>query len=450
MNPIQIVTCIIGFIFGFGQMIDFQIMGRITAADFVVWLPIPYYLISCKQVLFSKRGAIVVGLVAIYVMSVLISNYFAGCSPEQMIKGILRVLFTFAYAIFFLWLFLRNPKALWAVIVGAALGAPFILLHPGSYLDAIASEEGYGKWAAIYQPIILNFLILVGCIIYRKHHIITALLLFVSFLAMSPLVPRSITMIGLIAALILMYEAYLNRQNIRRNTAERKWKFFGFGMMIFVSLILIYAAYVHAAPAGLLGEYQKEKFIDQTNDCQNVSPLELLMNGRSDFVSATFAVRDHPFLGIGSWNSNAWNTYRQEAYYARSAEMSNAMRESMNIQLYSHHSTFFGEWAEGGIGAPFFWLFVLYCSFMLLANLIANDNLFLPFFVLMIMNFFWNFFFSPMNISVRMETGIIIAVYLLQFSPESPRYPIIFDWLLPNTIGKRRLPRNRPAIRRNA
>jgi hypothetical protein len=447
MNSIQIATYIMGFIFGLGQMIDFQIMGRITASDFVVWLPMPYYLFSCRRILLSKRGLLVIALLGIYLFSVLISDYFAGCSLDQTFRGVLRILFTLAYTVFFIWLFLRNPKSLWAVLVGAAIGTPLILFRPGSYLEIYATEEGYGKWSAIYMPVILNILILVCCIIYRKFRLLATLLFFVTFLVLAPYVPRSMTMVGLLASQILMIEIVQGDRAFSKNASARRLRIFGFCVVIIASIGALYVAYIHAAPAGLLGEYQRGKFNEQTSSNQKVNPLELLMNGRNDLVSAVFAVRDHPILGFGSWNSAEWKIYKLKAMYARDAQISDAILEGMNLKVYSHHSTFFGEWAEGGIGVVFFWLFVIFCSIRLLFSLIMNDNLFLPFFILTIVNFYCNILISPMNIVFRMETGIIIAVYLLQFSPESPRYPLIFDWLPKNTLMRRNCLRGRPSAR---
>ena len=429
MSSIYIFTYIMAFLFGFGQMLTLNISSYVTVADFVVWLPMPYYLFSCRRVLLSKSGLIVAGLIAIYLLSVLLSCYLAGTSYDQALRGISRVGFTAGYMVFFVWLFINNPKSLWAMLLGAAIGTPIIIIRPGAMLERYMAEEGYGRWSAIYMPIIKNILLLVSCMVYTKSRMTAALIFLTTFILLTPFVPRSNIIVGIIVACIIMYMAIFSVRRHRLRKEERRNRFIGSVALGFAILVVLYIGYIFAAPAGLMGEYQREKYYTQASTKWGVMPWGLLLSGRTDFVAALIAVSDHPIIGMGSWNSAEWMKYKRDAWFIAGASVSDAQLGAFNARELSHHSTLMGEWAEGGIGVVFFWGFTLICSFKLASSLISNDNILLPFFLLSLAYFYWNLLFSPLNFDLRMQTGLILSVYLVQLSPQGPKYPVIIEWI---------------------
>ncbi|MBC2595614.1 hypothetical protein H5P28_15205 [Ruficoccus amylovorans] len=429
MTTLSIVTYILGFLFGVGQMVDINLVGRITLADFVVWIPMPIYLYQTRHIIFSKKGALILFALACYLASLLITNWLTHNPFFLSLRGFLRVFFMGGYMIFFIWLLQTNPKALWAVILGAALGSPIIMLRPGAWLEESANSEGYGLWASIYSKITLSVVIFVSCFAYNFSRTVAIVIILVSTTVLSPFVPRSETLIGFATALILTYLAISHSGHLRSFQKLTPGRLVFFGCLGCMGLLMIYFMYIYAAPAGILGHYQQEKFYAQTSTEWGVTPWGLVLSGRTEFVAATMAVRDHPIIGMGSWNSFGWAPYLVDALRLGGANVSSNAMGGFYGSYYSHHATFLGEWAEAGIGAMIFWAITVYCSVKVLFNIIRYDNVFAPYIISALLYFYWNLMFSPLNISLRIGTGLVLALYLLLYAPRSPLFPFSFAWL---------------------
>lgn len=441
-NSLKLVFAL-SFLFGLGQNVDIDMVGRITIADFIVWMGMPYYLFMTRNLLLAKRGKIALTVLAFYLVSLLVSNWIVGNYSALIVRGFLRVFFIGGYMVFFLWMLQASPKALWALLLGVALGSPIVLIRPGEWMEEIVAQGGYGAWSGVYGQILVHFCILLACFLYRRRPLLSFILLLVTFAVMSPFVPRSKTLVGLMSAGIVLYLIFCHFPNRRAPQTLTASSFVLYSVFGLLALSLMYGAYIYMAPAGYLGEYQQKKFFDQTSTAWGKSPWGLVLSGRTEFVAALLAVGDHPLVGMGSWNSENWATYMEDALRLSEDKISSAELASLYYSYYSHHATFLGEWAEAGIGAMFFWLFTIYCGFKVFASLVRHDNVFAPYYCFTIALFGWNLMFSPLNISIRLAAGMILATYLMLYVPGSRLYPVPWEWV-PKRILDRFNKKNAP------
>lgn len=178
--------------------------------------------------------------------------------------------------------------------------------------------------------------------------------------------------------------------------------------VLFIILILAgYLAkigYEYAVTRGYMGDDEMKK-----HEVQASSKFGLLLGGRSEILSAYFAVLDSPILGHGSWPLD-YKGYNIRAAELMDIEITSRMRYHLGlIRCHSHITT---AYVWHGVLGFMFWCYCLY---------IINKTFFLKlgyfpelfgYFVLVYPSSMWAFFFSPFNHRIGFITLLVMCLFV--------------------------------------
>jgi O-antigen ligase len=166
---------------------------------------------------------------------------------------------------------------------------------------------------------------------------------------------------------------------------------------------LVFSGYGIAAYTGRLGDRAAEKYIAQSE-----SSFGLLFGGRGDFLAGLLAVQASPIFGHGTWKSDV-KGYRFQAAHIIGMEYF-AMEDGSGGRV-GGHSNILEAWAEHGVLAVLFWVYLFYFIIRCLSTGIYYHFALLGPLLFLLYSRIWDFFFSPIN--GRTSLAFTFALFIL-------------------------------------
>lgn len=166
-------------------------------------------------------------------------------------------------------------------------------------------------------------------------------------------------------------------------------------------------SYAFAATYGYMGENEAKKY-----ESQAASKIGV-MSGRSQFVSAFFAIRDSPVLGHGSWALD-WPGYGLRAAEWLGDEIAiRGYNTARGIDWIPGHSHILTAYIWHGLFGAVFWLYVLHLLWRTFRrNLGAEPELY-AYFALGLPGSLWAILFSPFGNRVSMTALIVLCLLII-------------------------------------
>jgi hypothetical protein len=176
-----------------------------------------------------------------------------------------------------------------------------------------------------------------------------------------------------------------------------------------VIAVLATQIYKGLAREGVLGDEELLKYEQQSS-----SRIGLL-SGRSEFISALWAIKDSPVIGHGSWAID------HRGYLLRTVELIGTP-EDVEIVMRRHalghyalipcHSYVWQSWVYSGVAGGIFWIYIFFFVFVktFRSYMEVAPHLF-GYFAISLPVEFWNVWFSPLG--QRLEVSMLIVLCLL-------------------------------------
>ena len=371
-----------------------------------MYLGLPYLFFTNRRRFINSTAVIIAVLLSIFVIAVIASDLINRNYFEFFIRGLARPVALGLNAFFFTLIILRSPRLLLYFLYGMVPGACLGYFQASQYFDLGVSGD-YKHFNAKVEPILRSGSVLCGVFLMRFHRLLPALFMFIPGVLVMVLGSRSGSIAYFMTAATLFYIWCLKGSARGRLQLNARFICSTFAVLL-VGLSFAYFAYIYAAPSGIIGERQQEKFYDQSSTRFGVSPLGLIASGRAEVVAGVLAALDNPILGLGSWPNIG--EYLTEAVDISGEEISEQQYQYFFTQRAAGHSIIIGTWFNNGTFALVFWLYFVLCMLRVLLFVIRRDNLLSPFVIYLCYELSWALLFSPLNLYGRLWVGLFAAM----------------------------------------
>jgi len=270
-------------------------------------------------------------------------------------------------------------------------------------------EEGRLPWKFGYAPGLVLLTLLVGCYFYKRRNFTLMILLFLAFSTINVVMNyRSMVlfMLLVIAMTVPIIPERIGRlQLLPRGPTAR---------LLVTAALAISAGGVAlgivelATKSGILGQEQQEK-----NEKQAQSTGGMLLGGRPEILVSSRAILDSPILGHGSWPKEPRYTEMLtdiEARYGIHVDLESG--DEARAGVIPSHSSLFGAWVSAGIGGAVFWIYLIPQVVKALVKLTSLRITLAPLYVYLLINLFWDIFFSPFNGNHRMIAAFDLVIMI--------------------------------------
>ncbi|MEQ1715025.1 MAG: hypothetical protein ABL907_03405, partial [Hyphomicrobium sp.] len=284
----------------------------------------------------------------------------------------------------------------------------------GEAAYGMSFSEVETSWASVQQdtnffkvrfvPFLLPALALLACLVSRRSMLLGAALLTAASVGFLVLDARSAGVSLLLSALVLTAIHYNFKPTWGRTLA------------VMVAMLPIsyagYSAYVSYTLSSVEGGNGAKQLRRLENP---YNPLELLMQGRSDWTIYGEAISDRPFFGFGSWARDTEQKYNR-LRFERSKNYEIAYQAEWDNGLIPVHSVIGASWIWCGLLGFVSAIFLLK-SILTLAQLLPSvSRQFLPAAVVLTMALLWDFFFSPFQV-LRLSFPPALATVIVLTAP---------------------------------
>lgn len=170
--------------------------------------------------------------------------------------------------------------------------------------------------------------------------------------------------------------------------------------------------YSFAAENRLLGEFEREKFLEQVDE------RGVLLSGRSEWLIGTRAFLERPLLGHGSWAEN--EDYAVLAWELSTGSPVGAPEDLPDV--IPTHSHLLGALVEGGILAGLIWIYVLALITRAGLLMVRSPQALDPVIAFALVQLAWNVLFSPYGLVNRVIScmGVVVAAMVLMEARGTP------------------------------
>lgn len=268
-------------------------------------------------------------------------------------------------------------------------------------VDFIAAwRYGWGQALTVMACALLVFL-------NRKPYIkkLTAICLIVGGAANLLLDSRTLALVSIVSGLLVWLS------DRKRIDFSVKRVLLGAG----IATIAGWLAYSWAAPIGILGRAQEQKFIAQTGS----GFFSLLLDGRPEFVPDLLVAIQHPLIGVGA-TENVSSASRDFALsiFSQLRPLDPTMISYLTQNGFRTHSIILNAWICGGLLSLAGWLIVLIVLIRSISMTLQGEPGPMALRLICIMLAIWELVFSPATTSsyVILICGLALA---LQASPRS-------------------------------
>lgn len=411
------LPCWLCLLYSLVNPLDFRLLGpRMTGGEVVAVLGLFLLLPQITRVNF-KPLLVPMSILSLYAIGVICSdliyhhNYI-----ELFYRGFAKPLFIGMLALFFYICFSLAPRSILFYLYGIPLAILIYLIRPPKD-EVLETATAYNLFVSQVGPVLIVWARFIGASLYARSKVMAALPFFALLPIMALFGSRSDALLCFLAGTAFVAMAFLkgrNRPRIRLTFA----KLAGVGTVALLTISSFYVFYIYAAPSGLLGDMQKQKFAAQTQTRFGASPLGLFLSGRTEAVALGLAVVDNPLFGLGSWPILTDYYYKASEFSGDAKAIKRLLADGGGGRS-SGHSAILGAWATAGILAAVFWLYLAYIVYRILLRLIRDETMLTAWYLPMIFFFYWHWAFSPIGTGARQGAGIYIAMYAAFFAANS-------------------------------
>ncbi|WP_029007319.1 hypothetical protein [Azospirillum halopraeferens] len=386
-----------GLVVGLVVGIDVELVGRITGSELALLLLLPAAVVTGRLPPVTSPIRTLVLLALVWLAVQFISDLVNDSEIDNMARGAARAGATVLLVLGFFTLIGDRLRSIRTVFLALALGllvSP--LLNPSDYFEGDPWKFGYGGGVTM-------LVISAAGILWVMEQRSAAILLCLGAGGLNLLLGfRSLAGIAIMTALILLLSMVFGR----RGRAFSPIQMGATLLVLMIGSLGVIEVYSHAAQTGLLGEWEREKFLAQVDE------RGVLLSGRAEFPVAFEAVREKPLLGHGSWAAN-------EHYAILLLELSGVSLDNIPVDvpdLIPTHSHLMGAWVEGGILAALFWFYVVAILVRAIFSTVHNIRLADPVIIFSLLNLAWAILFSPYGLTNRVLScfAIVIAATVLR------------------------------------
>jgi hypothetical protein len=412
---------ILSFLIGIFSFINVTFIGQITVSEIIIVLISPWIILKVGKLdnaAFKKNRTQTIGLIIIWILGILISDYYNNNTIDNFIRGIGHPFFILLTFLTFQYFLQYSRQSLTYLLSGIFFSS--LLFY---FIDPFAKSE--------FRFGILVILTYFGAIIsvhyWAKKRRTPSLFIF-SILSVIALVSggrSNFLILFTIIFFILLANKYSKNNLYFQFKQLKRWSLF-----LIAAILVAQLVYTTAVENKIFSEKYQEKF-----EQQKESGLPVIFSGRPELFSSLAAIKDSPIFGHGSWAKGA--KYYEIYYNAQSFDYTSnqSIIESMDEDRIPSHSFFFGAWVENGILAMLFFLFfgkkVLNVLVYYLNNSFKSET---PFILLIIVTVIWHFFFSPLGSDKRIFVALILALNSFYISF---KFPVLNKAHLHNISNKR-------------
>ncbi|MFB9901373.1 hypothetical protein [Cerasicoccus arenae] len=422
LNNYKNVSCILAFLVGATMGFDVTLIGRVAVAELIIALSIIPLFMWRKWNWFNANFYRAFALICLWVFGVMICDLINGTPFFLFLRSAARPVFVLLYVLFFIGVLSQNPRSILAFAYGNVITGVVKYFRPSSFESEVALDVGsYAGIVFRVTPMVLAISIALAILVYQKSKYLSSLALLLGGVAMVLVGgARSTLLIMVLSSAVMLFLAVLSgsRRRFQMNFARKSF----LCAIAATSLVIIYGFYVYAAPKGMLGDDQQQKFENQRRTVFGVTPLGFFLSGRPQVYAAMLGIVDKPILGFGSWRQDLTSYYLLEAISSlgTDAQVIDRLR-SKSLKGGAGHSVLFQTWVENGLIAAMCVIAIGYLSVRVFAYYLSFDNPILAFIIPTMAMFFWDYFFSPPSISVRFTMGFVLASYVVYMDRSSNR-----------------------------
>jgi hypothetical protein len=403
------------FVIGATSTIDFSLVGRVTIAEMIAFAFVPYFWLTNHRnyvnANFQKSIVLLGGLFLGTIIADFINqNYFLFSA-----RAFSRPVFMLGFLLFFIPVLVRDPLSLVYMVYGRVFAGIINYFRPSQFEAASAADaSSYAGVVFRVEPLIAAIAIAIAVFIYTRSRILAMLCFMLGGATVIMFGgARSGILIWACSAAMIFVIKWLKSGNSRRIIITPS-RIVGIGVVGLIALSSIYFFYIWGAPRGYLGETQEKKMVEQQNTVFGVSPLGFILAGRPQVYGAVLGILDRPILGFGSWRSDLTSAYVIEAIASVGTDPEVMDRlNSGGSAGGAGHSVLFQAWVENGLLPAIAYLGIFIITIRVFIFNIKYENRLTPYFIVTIVGFTWNFFFSPPGLGLRFSVGLFLAFYVV-------------------------------------
>ena len=409
------------FFVGATSRYDLVLFARIPVSELLAFLLLPLVLQGVPLKRFWSALVPVFAVLIIWAFSILLSDLVNGLDFSRFLKALAKPIWCMLWMFFFIGVLFKESRAVLLYFVGMILASFQNYFFPQAWTVERITSGGYDSVAYGIAPIVISICVALAALLYGKSRWVSVFFFVVCGVLLGVFgAPRSNIALMMFNALIVAL-IWWNQRGVNRLGRVSLKKLMMFVILGVSACWLIYEAYIMLASEGWLGEYQRNKLIDQTDTVFGDSILGIIVGGRTRVFGAILAIMDNPIFGYGSWNAWLLGDYYYDAvaYVGTSAKDLSSL-STAGIISSPGHSILFQSWMENGILAAFSLLVIGYWMLKDLILLIQKDDRLAPVLIYLFASFFWAYLFSPFGVQHRLTIGLFLAIYLMRCNEFSP------------------------------
>lgn len=393
-------------VYGFSWALTFDVGVRLYAAEIVAILG----LLSVSWFPMLKLYPVVrtfIGIFALWAVATIASDIINQTDLFDSLRTVATPVLALVSLLFCLAVMSRNPLSLLTFLASIAfakglLGEPAYGDTFGELalsIDSINRDTNFFK--VRISPFLTPLILLVGCLVGRKSLLFASGLFIVTAVGYFSIDARSNGLMFFCSAIILT--AIHTRF---RPTLGKSILFAFIGSILASGAYVVYIDFVLTNnPSGQTGK----QIAYLTNP---YNPFALLLQGRSEWLVMVDAIIQRPFFGWGSWAADPGYYFSYlRADRTGAFDYENIARNGGGLHIPAH-SVIGAAWMWSGLLGFITMIWLLRNVVILALKLSYVRSVLLPAAVFLLMQFVWDFFFSPPQ-SMRLFSHISIASLIM-------------------------------------
>lgn len=367
------------FVIGLLSMVKVRFMGTFALGELLVFALTPF--VAWREFVVNKRVKHLVQLAFLWLIGVLISDFWNQTPITDCMKGAFNVVFVILLIPFVYWCLYQKTDRFLIFFVGNSLSALYNFYY--QRVEEIKTAWDLQVWLVYaYYPLAMA---ISGLLYYRGNRKLSYVVIVTFGIWTLFNYSRNIILCQALAVVILLYV-----DKIKNSSAKNQWwliynsKLRHLAIMLFVGAISVDIVYETLAEDGTLGERVYEKYMYQKNSKDG------LVSGRADALVSLYAISRNPIMGYGSYAVDKYGLARE--YHAKRSITYVPAKHN----LIPGHSYILGAWVYSGILGLFFFVFVLrFLLNTIRSGWIIYEERMLGVYMFLGVNTLWNIFFSP-------------------------------------------------------
>jgi len=381
-----------------------NIGGAITPGEILLLLLTPFLFKRMRQIAQLRPAKQILMLLAIYLLSNIISDIYRHTPPIDFLRGWSRSLMMGFGFLALGALIGSNEYRILAFILGGTLSNMFADFFGEMRVGIEHSSTTLYKF--VFGVPISTFAFILygwfGSVFWGLPRIAPYFSGALAFLMNS----RSLAGITIMAALVQgLFKKQFSISDALKTSNIAKY------ISVAAGIGAIYIFYVTAAPAGWLGPEAKAKFESQKGSA--VGAKFSLTSGRHELAFSWPKIEQSPIIGWGSWAKDPVYVFERCLLMGGSVPQARYVSR-VNGGLIPTHSHFFGAWLESGILGAVFWgvMMIKALSIVFTGKLNIMKRL-SPVLTFIFMIFLWDVLFSPFGGERRLWNGFLLWLFVL-------------------------------------